>query len=487
MMSEYKEIDRALGSRYSITGVIGSGTMGIVYSALDNSLSRKVAVKVIHEENEQVKKRFRKEIKVLGGLQHKNIIPLLDSGESGNIIFYITPLNEGQTLMEALEQNKRLRVSDALSVAMAVAAALEESHQHGVIHRDLKPSNILVPSNRYGLQYSQSLVTDFSVVGALGAETGQTQAGQIYGTPRYMSPEQISGAAQSSATDVYGLGLLLYEMIFGVGPFKGEDAFALMQEILTQDVEIPEFPSIPQPLKQFIRSCLKKEPEGRPVAPYAELSRLVSSLWTEDEDRTVIQPSKSLGQKDIDISVGGSKKSSLVTKKIIAVVTGSVALIVLSWLGLSVLYSFMDQQTVLGIAVGILLIAGGVICGYLIRKWLLERQDDIKHDAAQVLFGARDRNELGDTLAIELDELIAKCRSTDEKFLGQTVALMIDEYRNATSFSDRKAALVTAVQFLEKLTARMTPWYIKYEKLIVALVSILGLIAGVIKIFETIS
>jgi hypothetical protein len=119
--------------------------------------------------------------------------------------------------------------------------------------------------------------------------------------------------------------------------------------------------------------------------------------------------------------------------------------------------------------------------------WLRKLQGNVRDAAGQILFGLKARTDLSQTLAIEVDELISKCRAIDERILGRTVALMIDEYRSASSFVDRRSALVTAVEFLEKLTARLSPWYIKYEKLIVALVSLLGLISGAVKIFQTIS
>jgi hypothetical protein len=146
-----------------------------------------------------------------------------------------------------------------------------------------------------------------------------------------------------------------------------------------------------------------------------------------------------------------------------------------------------SNSSVMGIFVGVALIVIGLLLARMIGVWFKEKQSDVQNQASQVLFGLRSKEDLSNTLAIEIDEIISRCRSADEKILGSSMAIMLDEYRNASSFEDRKSALVTAIDFLEKLTTRLSPWYIKYEKLIVILVSMTGLITGFLKIIDTVT
>ena len=476
-MQEQDKLQSVLGTRYRITGTIGRGGMGTVYAAMEQLVGREVAIKAVYLPEEQTRERFSTEVRSLSRLHHLNILQLLEAGEMKEILYYITPLIKGGSLETLLQERHQLGLSQALSIALAVAAALLEAHKHRIIHRDLKPSNILIPDDGNGPQYDRSLVSDFGVVGVLRPNTDSTQFGQIYGTPEYMSPEQIRGMPQTTATDVYGLGLLLYKMIFGQTPFKHDDAFSLMQQIVSQEVFIPAVPSLPEPLRLFLQRCLIKDPAARPKDPYSELSRIQASIDSAPaRQASITAPSQ--GPLAKTWFTHGSKG---------CIFAFSAVLVVLAAIAVYFFAPSANRQLILDLSIGVLLVASGVVLGSLIRSWLLKRQGGVRDEASKILFGLGNRSELGATLAIEVEELIAKCKALDEIILGKTVALMIGEYRDATSFDDRKDALVTAVQFLEKLTARMSPWYIKYEKLIVALVSLIGLVAGVIKIIEAIS
>jgi hypothetical protein len=147
----------------------------------------------------------------------------------------------------------------------------------------------------------------------------------------------------------------------------------------------------------------------------------------------------------------------------------------------------VNPSLLFGVGTGLLLILGGAFLARIISGWLEKKHSDVRDRANQVLFGLRTKEDLSNTLAVEVEELISRCRAADEIILGNSMAIMIDEFRSASSFEDRKSALVTAIDFLEKLTTRLSPWYVKYEKLIVTLISLTGLVSGVLKIIDTIA
>jgi serine/threonine-protein kinase len=348
---EQDKIRIAVGTKYSITGTIGRGGMGTVYSAIAKGLNRPVAIKVVVAEDDETKTRFVAETSALSRLHHQNILPLLDSGESEQLLYYVMPLVEGKSLEAILLSCRRLAIPQALSVADAVASALSEAHGHGIIHRDLKPSNILIPIDEEGPHYDKAMVADFSVVGTLRTHTRTTRVGQFYGTPRYMSPEQIKGEAQSTATDVYGLGLLLYEMIFGQSPFdEANDALTLMQLTLTKEVKIPESPRIPEPLEIFLQACLSKEPDRRPKNPSVELLRLRASIG----EATAVQTRR------VGSSVE-SPKSSPATGSVVRMVIGSAVFLLSTVVGIGLLIPSKDRQLVVDVAIGFSLVAVGIL------------------------------------------------------------------------------------------------------------------------------
>ncbi len=482
-----EQVQAALGPEYRILSLIGSGGMGSVYAAKNEGKGTRVAIKVIRGADQYSRQRFQRESLTQAKLHHPNILPLLDAGERDDLLYLVTPLVDGDNL-ESILKRRQLTVAEALTVTHALARALTYAHQYQVIHRDLKPSNILIPSVAGSYRYDQAQVADFSVVGLLEKDTQATRVGQVFGTPRYMSPEQIRGERQSEATDVYGLGLLLYEMIYGKLPFSAGDAFTLMQEIVTKEVDLPANPDLPKPLKIFILACLQKNPANRPSEPEKSLAEFLAP-----------EPATALGAFDnADVTyenrAASRKKSTtgfyatIIVGLLIA--TFAILLVFDEPLGLRSLAEIReswDWQLAGGILLGIAFIASGILLGGLISHWLRKQQGEVRQKANEVLFGLRSREDLSNTLAVEINELISRCRAADEKILGSSVAIMIDEYRSASSFDDRQTALVTAVEFLEKLSTRLSPWYVKYDKLIVALVSILGLVSGVIKILDTLS
>src|SRR5215211_2525554 len=201
-------LTNALESRYRIAREVGAGGMATVYLAHDIRHDRNVAIKVLHPDLAAAlgAERFLAEIKTTAKLQHPHILPLLDSGEAGGLLYYVMPYVAGESLRARLERETQLAVDDALRIAREVASALDYAHRHGVVHRDIKPENILLDED------GQALVADFGIALAVQQAGGArlTQTGLSLGTPAYMSPEQVMAERQVTArADVYALGAVL--------------------------------------------------------------------------------------------------------------------------------------------------------------------------------------------------------------------------------------------------------------------------------------
>jgi serine/threonine protein kinase len=223
----------ALAGRYRIEREIGRGGMATVYLAHDERHDRPVAIKVLRPEIAAAlgAERFLREIAITARLDHPHILTLIDSGASGDFLFYVVPFVRGESLRSRLAREKQLPVAEAVRITQQVAGALDYAHRQGVVHRDVKPENIL-------LHEGEAMVADFGIALALEAAGGGdrlTATGISIGTPEYMSPEQASGSRELDArSDVYALGAVLYEMLAGEPPHTGPTAQAIIAKLLTQ-------------------------------------------------------------------------------------------------------------------------------------------------------------------------------------------------------------------------------------------------------------
>jgi eukaryotic-like serine/threonine-protein kinase len=252
----------ALAGKYEIERELGRGGMAIVYLATEAKHGRRVALKVLDPDIAAAigAERFLNEIRVAASLQHPNLLPLFDSGEADNLLYYVMPYVEGESLRVRLDRERQLPIDDALHIASAVASALDHAHRHGVVHRDLKPENIL-------LRDGEPVVADFGVALAL-ANSGSrmTQTGVALGTPQYMSPEQASAERNiDGRTDIYALGAVLYEMLTGEPPHSGPTAHAVVARILADSVRPMRGTrhAIPQHVEDAVTRALAKLPADR--------------------------------------------------------------------------------------------------------------------------------------------------------------------------------------------------------------------------------
>src|SRR5436190_10348949 len=249
--------------RYVIESELGRGAMGVVYKALDSVLQRSVAVKTVNislerDHADKYEARFYQEAKAAGGLNHPNIVTIHDVGKAGNVVFMAMEYIEGVELRTLIGEGHPLALPQALSIASQVAEGLAYAHKRGVVHRDIKPANIMVVAN------GPVKITDFGIARMRGSGD-LTQTGMLLGSPKYMSPEQVIGKRADHRSDIFSLGVILYEMLCGSAPFNGENITALMYQTVNF---VPPSPStlastVPPMLDHIVAKMLAKTVEDR--------------------------------------------------------------------------------------------------------------------------------------------------------------------------------------------------------------------------------
>ncbi len=269
-----------LSDRYEILGKVGSGGMSDVYKAKCHKLNRYVAIKVLKSEYSEDKNfvsKFRAEAQAAAGLSHPNIVNIYDVGEDNGLYYIVMELVEGITLKTYIEKKGRLDVKEAVSIAIQVAQGIQTAHSHHIIHRDIKPQNIIISKE------GKVKVTDFGIARASSAQTINSNA---MGSVHYISPEQARGSYSDERSDIYSLGISLYEMITGSVPFEGDTTVAVALQHIQGEIPSPRnvVPDLPVSVEKIIYKCTQKKPERR----YAKASELIAdlkrSLVTPDED-----------------------------------------------------------------------------------------------------------------------------------------------------------------------------------------------------------
>ena len=251
------------GPRYRIESLLGRGGMGAVYKAYDKELNRVVALKLVRPEltaDASSMQRFKQELLLASKISHKNILRIHDLGDVEGVKFISMAYVEGEDLHHALEREKRLPLARALNITRQLCAALDAAHAEGVVHRDLKPQNILID------QADNAYVSDFGLAKSLERSAAiMTRTGEVLGTPRYMSPEQVEGKPADHRSDIYSLGLIAYEMVTGDLPFQGDSALQVMYQRVTDKPKSPKEvnPDLPDYLVRIILRCLERDPELR--------------------------------------------------------------------------------------------------------------------------------------------------------------------------------------------------------------------------------
>ncbi|MFC1606981.1 SUMF1/EgtB/PvdO family nonheme iron enzyme [Candidatus Latescibacterota bacterium] len=254
-------LKESIKGKYELMGKLGAGGMATVYLAREIALDRKVAIKVLPQayvRDDDFVERFKREATVAANLEHPNIVRIYQISEDENLVFFVMSHITGGSLSDKIQEQGTLPIDDIVRYGVEVSEALSYAHKHGIVHRDLKPDNIMLDVN--GL----AIVTDFGIArAAMGAKL--TQTGSVIGTPRYMSPEQARGTDIDGRSDIYAMGVLLYQLATGSLPFQATDAASLMYMHVH---EVPEPPDVrnadvPDWLRDIILKCLAKNPDDR--------------------------------------------------------------------------------------------------------------------------------------------------------------------------------------------------------------------------------
>ena len=264
------KVGTIVGDRYEILEKIGVGGMAEVFKGKDHKLNRYVAVKVLKEEfreNDAFVKKFKEEAQAAARLAHPNIVNVYDVGDENGIYYIVMELVEGITLKNYIERKGSLTIKEATSIAIQVCAGLEVAHNNHIVHRDIKPQNIII--SREG----KVKVTDFGIA---KATTSQTTTANAMGSVHYASPEQARGGYVDHRSDIYSLGIVLYEMVTGRVPFDGETAVTVAVKHLQEEMVPPSVycKNIPYSLEQIIKKCTEKSPDRR----YQDIGDLLADL-----------------------------------------------------------------------------------------------------------------------------------------------------------------------------------------------------------------
>ena len=256
-------INKIICNRYKILDHLGTGGMATVWLGYDTILDRQVAIKTfkIDANDEDAVKRFNREAKAVTSLSHPNIVSIYDVENEGEFYYLILEYVEGMTLKDYMVKNPRIPIETIVHIAKQIAAGLSHAHQNGIIHRDIKPQNILMNENL------TCKITDFGIARAYG-DTTLTQTNQMLGTVYYLSPEQARGNVATAQSDIYSLGILIFEMITGQIPFKGESAVAIALKHLQEELpDIDKFrENVPQSVKNIVLQATMKNPNERYIS-----------------------------------------------------------------------------------------------------------------------------------------------------------------------------------------------------------------------------
>jgi serine/threonine-protein kinase len=278
---ELSRLRRATGNRYRVLKRLGGGGMADVYVAEQAQLSRRVVIKVLHPHlarDEEVGERFRREAEAAAKLVHPHICGIFDYGATEDVVFIVMPYLEGGSLADLIQKNRVVEPARAASVAAQVACALDYAHRRGVVHRDVKPDNVLFDED------GNAVITDFGI--ATARFHGRlTASGRAMGTPHYMSPEQAMGKLVDGRSDLYAIGILLYESLLGFPPFDGADAFSVSYKQV-HETAVPPLDvnsRIPGVLSEIVMRCLSKQPTTRYARGYELADALIGFLRTVPE------------------------------------------------------------------------------------------------------------------------------------------------------------------------------------------------------------
>ena len=284
--------------RYEINDKVGSGDMADVYKAKDHNLNRFVAIKILKSEFNDDKnfvKKFQEEAQACAGLSHSNIVNIYDVGNEGDIHFIVMELVEGITLKNYIERKGKLEIKEAVGIAVQIAKGIEVAHLNQIVHRDIKPQNIIISKE------GKVKVTDFGIAKAVNSNTITDEA---VGSVHYLSPEQARGGYSDEKSDIYSLGVTMYEMLSGRVPFNGDNTVSVaLLHIQSEPIPLRELdPEIPVSVERIVQKCMQKKPERRYLSAVDLIDDLRKSIDNPNGNFVVIPPAVDLDSTTINMS-----------------------------------------------------------------------------------------------------------------------------------------------------------------------------------------
>jgi serine/threonine-protein kinase len=481
-------------SRYIIQSQVGSGAASDVYQAWDPLLERHVALKHIRAASE----RDRREADTVAALHHPKIVALLEILEYDGGLVLVQPWFPDGSLDALLRRRGRLGVTETARLGQDIGTALAFAHAAGILHRDVKPSNVLVDAD------GGFCLADFGSLGHLDPATGATAGGEIAGTLFYMAPEQVSGSPQTPASDVFGLGMLLYQALYGRVPDEARDGVvALMQRRVSTPIAVPE--SALQPL---LTSCLELDPRRRPQAADAVVKWLAASAAEASPSAPEVFPSGSeVSPQTSDLTqvaaeplpptpdLVAADAAQRLDRGSRAWVLAALAIGIATVVALVIVMAGDDSApplptdvpvedtgtdlTIVWLGLATLVVVGSVaVARVLDRRWSAP-MPELDQEVAGVVLGARTRADLSRSLMIEVDKVVQRLERLDEAVLGITVAALVLEYKSAKTSPDRQAALLNVVTVMEKVRAHFAPWHVRHKDAITTSLLVVGSLTGV--------
>lgn len=283
-----------IGGRYEVLEKIGTGGMSDVYKAKDQKLNRFVAVKVLKQEfseNRNFVSKFRVEAQAAAGLMHPNIVNVYDVGEENGIHYIVMELVEGITLKKYIEKKVRLTTKEAISIAIQVAMGIEAAHNNHIIHRDIKPQNIMISKE------GKVKVTDFGIA---KAASSNTITSNVMGSVHYTSPEQARGGFSDEKSDIYSMGITMFEMLTGRVPFNGDTTVAIAIKHIQDPMPfLRDFvPEIPVSVENIVMKCTQKSADRR----YQSMGEMIADL-----KHSLINPDAAIARVDTEDEAGKTK------------------------------------------------------------------------------------------------------------------------------------------------------------------------------------
>lgn len=318
---------KVLGNRYEVGALLGHGGMADVHAGVDTRLSRKVAIKTLRSDlarDRSFQTRFRREAQAAAALNHPNIVAVYDTGEEelpwGNVPYIVMEFVEGKTLRDLLREGTRISTDRALQITQEILAALDYSHNHGLIHRDIKPGNIMLTAN------GAIKVMDFGIARALDdVNTTVTHASSVIGTAAYLSPEQARGESVDGRSDLYAVGCLLYELLTGRTPFVGDSPVAVAYQHAREEAPLPSSinAQLSNDLDAVIMTALAKNPDNR----YQSAAAMSKDLQHVRDGAKISAAPLLLQGTSVIPAVPSKGKSQIVNAVLIAILVASLGVL----------------------------------------------------------------------------------------------------------------------------------------------------------------